>query len=534
MNRVNLTESNRDYSVFLPSISTFYNNYIANQRRNPDYVPQSRIPAGFENGIEGCNYLNADQGYYTYKWSLYSAGHAQLNLDKADQDDSMVQERDRPNTFILGDSGGFQILKGVIQCDWPNFKNDHSLRQKILNWLEHTADYSMILDVPTLAAEPTFSERTGITSFNECLDYTQFNNDWFVKNRLGKTKYLNVMQGRNKDEAAYWYEQMKHYPFEGFAFGGSSKNDINIVLRTLIKMRDDKMLERGERDLLHYLGISKLDWSVAYTAIKRALREHVNPDMEVTFDCASPFIATAKGQMYTQHVHRNDRFGYIMDSAIDDKRLSGSTIPFPWSSPMGNRMTLGDICHYGHGTPNMEAIMEDNVNTNKIFTDPEILNNPKYWTKMGDINKINKVGKTSWDSFSYFLLMGHNVYQHIESVQRANALVDAAAARFDTNHLHWTKTSKAKKGEAFDPWVPANSLYMVNFIDKLFRSETPMTMLDEAGPMLSNFSSGRPASRSAVSSFNDLFDTDTVVQDDFEGEFSSEDEEAAESFLESL
>jgi hypothetical protein len=44
--------------------------------------------------------------------------------------------------------------------------------------------------------------------------------------------------------------------------------------------------------------------------------------------------------------------------------------------------------------------------------------------KPGDLNKIGKEGKTSWDSFSYALLMGHNVWTHLEAVQRANRQYD--------------------------------------------------------------------------------------------------------------
>ena len=32
--------------------------------------------------------------------------------------------------------------------------------------------------------------------------------------------------------------------------------------------------------------------------------------------------------------------------------------------------------------------------------------------KPGDLNKVGKEGRTSWDSFSYALLMGHNVWTH--------------------------------------------------------------------------------------------------------------------------
>ena len=39
--RVNLTERNKDYAVFLPSISTFYNNFIAKQRETGNQYCQN-------------------------------------------------------------------------------------------------------------------------------------------------------------------------------------------------------------------------------------------------------------------------------------------------------------------------------------------------------------------------------------------------------------------------------------------------------------------------------------------------------------
>jgi len=43
----------------------------------------------------------------------------------------------------------------------------------------------------------------------------------------------------------------------------------------------------------------------------------------------------------------------------------------------------------------------------------------------GDLNKVGKEGRTSWDSFSYALMMGHNVWHHINSVQEANRQFDS-------------------------------------------------------------------------------------------------------------
>ena len=493
--RVNLSEHNEDYAIFLPSISTYYNNAIAKHRVDPTHVDPARVPAGFENGIEGLNFLNEDKGYFTYKWGLYSAGHANLDLKKTDIKDAMIQQRDRSNTFILGDSGGFQILNGIIKCDWANFKTDHSLRSTILDWLEHTSDYSMILDVPTAAVDNQ-SKGTGITTFDQCLDYTEFNTDWFVKNRKYKTKYLNVMQGRSWAEADAWYDRMKKFNLEGFAFGGNTKCDINIMLRQLLKMRDDKQLERGKRDVLHYLGNSKLEWTVIFTAIQRALRETVNPDIQVMYDCATPFISAAKGTLYSQPFFKASRFNFMVEPAVDDKMLSGSKIPFPWSSPIGDRLTMGDVCHYAPGM----------------------------------INKNNKEALNSWDAFSYNLLQSHNTYQHIETIQRANALTDAAVTLNETNHTHYRTLKKTSKEEQLDYFVSREVIYMVNFIHELFRSERPYEMLDDAGPLMAAFN-GVKTLQSTDTKFSALFDDGSQINTDLD---ELEQAEEAESFLESL
>jgi hypothetical protein len=61
----------------------------------------------------------------------------------------------------------------------------------------------------------------------------------------------------------------------------------------------------------------------------------------------------------------------------------------------------------------------------------------------GDLNKIGKEGKTSWDSFSYALLMGHNVWMHIESVQRANRAYDSGT----WPAMMWHQGTKNRTGD---------------------------------------------------------------------------------------
>jgi hypothetical protein len=81
-----LTEAQEDYAHFLPALSGFYATYIGKQRY-PDpvkglYVDDNRMPNNFANGMESLNYLNAKEGAFTYKWTLYSAGHAELDTTK--------------------------------------------------------------------------------------------------------------------------------------------------------------------------------------------------------------------------------------------------------------------------------------------------------------------------------------------------------------------------------------------------------------------------------------------------------------------
>ena len=64
-------------------------------------------------------------------------------------------------------------------------------------------------------------------------------------------------------------------------------------------MHYDGMLQSGIHDVMHFLGTSKLEWACLLTDVQRAIRKHYNPTMMLTFDCASPFLATANGQVFT-------------------------------------------------------------------------------------------------------------------------------------------------------------------------------------------------------------------------------------------
>lgn len=476
---VNLSPGQKDYAVYLPAISSFYSTYVAKQRVE-EFVPKERIPQGFDRGIEGMNFLNADQGYFTYKYGLYSAGHAQLDLEKTMIQDSMIQVRDRANTVIVGDSGGYQIGKGVLKFDWMNFEGAaaNKTRDNILNWLELTADWSMLLDVPTWASDHIHRPKTGLVDFNDCLQKTLHNNDYFIRNRLGQTKFLNVLQGSDWETAQIWYDAVKHLPTEGWAMGGKNMCDMEVALKRIIILRDEKLLD--DRNWMHFLGTAQLDWSCYLTSIQRQVRKHINENFTISFDCASPFIATAHGLVYTNAQHTNKRWSVIMDKAPDNKAISQAfDIPFPFESEIGRRLTQGDIC----------------------------------WYKPGMLNKIGKEGKTSWDSFGYALMMAHNTYCHITAVQRANTLMDIETARTQPDWRMWKKVKGNDQSDEYSDWVPRNILYFDRFVEELFKSETPMQMIEDAKPMLNNMMGMRLRGGNANNLFNKHFESEEVVMD---------------------
>jgi len=412
-----LTARQKDYAIFLPAISSFYSTYIGRQRHE-NYVDQSRMPKNLQD-MEMMNFLNPQKGLFPYKWALYSAGHADLDLSKFNPKEDMLRNRD-PGSTLLCDSGGFQIAKGVWEGDWKansGCPKAQKKREAVLKWQDGIATYGLTLDIPTWTSKwPGSTKKTGIRNYQDAVEATIFNNDYFIANRRGVdnggAKFLNVLQGANHVEADSWYEIMKHYSdpkkypgrhFNGWGMGGQNMCDVHLVLKRIVTLIHDGLLEEGVHDWMHFLGTSKLEWAVLLTDIQRAVRHYHNPNFTISFDCASPFLAIANGQLYYNSSYEpGSKWTYSMAPTADNKKYATDNRGFRDAvtqdgihtvfeeSPISQRLKISDVCVY----------------------------------KPGDLNKIGKEGKTSWDSFSYALLMGHNCWSHLNAVQTANELYD--------------------------------------------------------------------------------------------------------------
>lgn len=464
------------WAKYLPAISGFFTTHLGKDLANENFIPEERIPEKFEHGMQGLNFLKDKDSYFYYPYSLYSAGHAERKLDKCDDREPMIHKRDRNTSFVISDSGGFQIATGVIKLDWATVKTEagDKLREEILRYLEHTSDWSMTLDVPAFAALPPLSEKTGLTKFSDCLDVTEYNLHYFMKNRIpGKTKFLNVLSGSSNENSKEWYELVKHFSMpdsveamgytrdrtlEGWAFAGINMKNMKTVLERILNLRDDGLLEG--KDWIHFLGIGRLDWACYLTSVERLLRKYHNPNINISFDAASPFVAAgAYALSYNYNYFKPDQLTYSMSRGTDYKDLKGKKIAMPFQGPIMERLYASDLCVMGEG----------------------------------DLNKHGKEGKTSWDTTTYALVMAHNVYNHIQAVQEINRLADIEyVIRKNVDYRDWYQMRGKKKQTNISEFVPNSILFFNNFVETLFdpANKEPYKMLNDNEAFLNFVSFG--------------------------------------------
>lgn len=204
-----------------------------------------------------------------------------------------------------------------------------------------------------------------------------------------------------------------------------------------------------------------------------------------------------------------------MDKAPDNKALAGSDIPFPFESEIGRRLTIGDIAYYNLGVRKTDEELGYGPRGGKIEFDHL---NPDHYHVVPKLNKLGKIpNKTSWDSFSYALMMGHNVYCHIVAVQRAQQLMDIELAK-TSGKLNWRYWKKVKSNDMSDEhsdWVPRNVLYFANFVEELFNTKTKaeaFEMIEQAIPFLKSLEGARLQGGPAQNKFNSLFEIEEVTK----------------------
>ena len=414
---INYAERYKDYARFTPATSEMYSRCLANKN------PKRPLPIS----AEDLNFLNPNSNLFFIPYALYSAGQAAKSETASLKRDCMFTLRDKTKTTVIGDSGGYQIQTAAIK--WQGDKT----RNIMMRWLEDVTDWSMILDFPTgginlgsvdphvqrlrnenvdldafcasLGFDPNDYQKL---CFSACLYQTLQNNDYFIQHRKpGKTKFLNVVQGRSVEESRVWYDKVKHYDFEAWSLAGPHKENFEMTMTRLIDMRRDGLLEN--KDWLHFLGVGKLQHGAVYTTIQRCIRESINPEFTISYDVSSPFTLAAYGKCY---------FGYTLDrngwSVHGDKIDGREFLP-------GNARAK---------TPFLDIIKEE-WDKKGLKTTEQDGHGCFVHTEVGKrltmdqvcVNEDLKFTST-WDVVSYALMMNHNVQVHLEGVFNSQDMYD--------------------------------------------------------------------------------------------------------------
>lgn len=273
-------------------------------------------------------------GLFHYPAALSSAGQASSKSGTLDPSPTMTSLRNRAHTFVMGDSGGFQIQEGTR----PWFDGGHPLDsvQTMLGWMERNTDYVTALDFPTggisagrYARHIKRIEGSGVNlrgdsavsglsvAYHACLHQTLLNTRRMLdirKSQLGtykrrhgnlspnQSRLLVVLQGRNDQESRHWYEASKELIKEadGVSFAGGASRNFHLMLHRLMDMKRDGLL--GGIKHIHVLGNGLLMAGVILTCIQRNLRAHTDAkDVQITHDTAEPF--QTGGRQYEVYTH---------------------------------------------------------------------------------------------------------------------------------------------------------------------------------------------------------------------------------------
>ncbi|MET7242907.1 hypothetical protein ABZT49_06020 [Methylobacterium sp. EM32] len=270
------------------------------------------------------NYLRSGSMFH-YPATLASAGQVMQESGSLSTARTNITERDRKTSFVVADSGGFQIQQGTL----GPWRYAHTVLQS-LRWQEDHGDYVMALDFPTggiatgkMAAHvhrlihvdgenlEAMSRANGLSvAFNGCLRQTYINTETMLIHRQPERGFLVVLQGTSEPESREWYRV--HRPLidaaEGIAFAGTSNTSYRLMLHRLVDMRDDGTLARIKH--IHVLGTGTLASACVLTTMQRCIRASINPDLQITFDTATPFQEA------------NERYSLLAYYVADNKALS--------------------------------------------------------------------------------------------------------------------------------------------------------------------------------------------------------------------
>jgi len=256
------------------------------------------------------------EALFYHPYILFSAScfYREKNLLK----DYGIDLEKNKDLIILGDSGGYQIAKGVLE------KNKiEKLKYSILEWLENNSRFAMVLDSPLYMSD-IFCDREELFDSSLMISEQWFR--YFYENKKNKTRFLNILHGRNLRQLNEWYAMMRNFDFDGgIAIGSCSVSPIYYPLQSFFFLLKNGALEKfkdksREFYLLHFLGISNTETAIYLSYIQKWLDKN-GYNIIVSYDSSNATSSAGRGHCSINNsfvrMHFKDSFSRNLNY-IDD------------------------------------------------------------------------------------------------------------------------------------------------------------------------------------------------------------------------
>ena len=336
-------------AIYLPALQ---HTYIINAQEG--LTPNRPLPDGFD--LADTAFWTGNSKLFNHKYCLSSVGSYTVgSLPK-----NTLFDPTRGDFTLVGDSGGYQLGTGAF-AGLRNLRAGITGLQAVAGWRENYAvkhwlittlntyfDYSMTIDM-ALWFNSNFAKNS---VFNNCSDdqliaMTLDNLRLIEDEGLGRTKWLNVLQGTNLQNTITWWNAVKHFKHGGWSLAGAAgwRGGLHNMLTLLLTMRDENAFDAGQ-DWLHMLGVSQPLWHMYFTACQNILRKQSgNHNLQFSYDSASAFIAGGKTDEFA-HVpalEADEKSWGVQYEKLDAVRSNASStaLAFPENtSPLGQMIEM--------------------------------------------------------------------------------------------------------------------------------------------------------------------------------------------------
>lgn len=410
------------YAVFIPALIPSFVQ-TASGRALPHR--QDGSTAFLDNLPNSLNFLSHG-GIFYYKWALYSAGLAELDIAKAKQHEAMIMDARANGAFLFADSGGYQIASNTLKKISQSDNAIDEFRQKSLAWMEACSSVLMPLDFPISPRRLPGEQLSCEEALSKTIDSLNFiKKHWKPSSDL---VFVNVVQGLYPENRVDWIQKVKGYPSNAWAVPWRLHETVHGLLQTLVIMDEQGLFKNCK--WLHLFGLSRLHFAGALTLLMRAMRQKY-PELVISYDSAVPMTLAAK-----------NGHAYI-----------GWQVQHPYEHKSRNRQEA-DIPDFSKFTFTHIPVGKEFVQSTSNAPFPAIISPIGLNSKLKDfcVRSQPTAGGSCWDELSTALLCAHNVYAHILTITQLNRLMDEEIARGPSRPLtHAFSDFKAVVNEIFHP-----------------------------------------------------------------------------------